>query len=135
MTREHLARHRLSTIAVVVAFLISPLHAAVLTPWPRLHVPVLTPWPPLASLPAGPLSAIRSSPPVPLSVPERGDVVSSPSPEGRGGQGVRTIGEGRWGQGVRTLERRAGQEVTIPLAEHPRPDFQREQWQKLHGPW
>src|SRR5213592_1951716 len=40
----------------------------------------------------------RSSPPVPLSVPERGDVVSSPSPEGRGGQGVRT----QAGQGVRT---------------------------------
>src|SRR5947208_4434821 len=33
-----------------------------------------------------------SSPPVPLSVPERGDVMSSPSPEGRGGQGVRTRG-------------------------------------------
>ena len=30
------------------------------------------------------------SPPDPLSVPERGDVLSSPSPEGRGGQGVRT---------------------------------------------
>src|SRR2546427_10577718 len=40
----------------------------------------------------------RSSPPVPLSVPERGDVASSPSPEGRGGQGVRTQG----GEGVRT---------------------------------
>jgi len=35
-------------------------------------------------------AAIRSSPPDPLSVPERGDVASSPSPEGRGGQGVRT---------------------------------------------
>jgi uroporphyrin-III C-methyltransferase / precorrin-2 dehydrogenase / sirohydrochlorin ferrochelatase len=35
-------------------------------------------------------SPVQSSPPVPLSVPERGDVVSSPSPEGRGGQGVRT---------------------------------------------
>jgi hypothetical protein len=41
--------------------------------------------------------AARSSPPDPLSVPERGDVLSSPSPEepalsaakGRGGQGVR----------------------------------------------
>src|SRR5216117_1017971 len=32
----------------------------------------------------------RSSLPDHLSVPERGDVVSSPSPEGRGGQGVRT---------------------------------------------
>src|SRR5207247_6239242 len=32
----------------------------------------------------------RSSPHDPLSVPERGYVVSSPSPEGRGGQGVRT---------------------------------------------
>src|SRR5439155_7285537 len=42
---------------------------------------VLTPWPLLCSL---------SSPPVPLSVPERGDAVSFPSPEGRGGQGVRT---------------------------------------------
>src|SRR3989441_331502 len=31
-----------------------------------------------------------SSPPVPLSVPERGDSVRSSSPEGRGGQGVRT---------------------------------------------
>jgi len=31
-----------------------------------------------------------ASPPVPLSVPERGDDVRSPSPEGRGGQGVRT---------------------------------------------
>src|SRR5438094_1343240 len=32
----------------------------------------------------------QPSPPVPLSVPERGDYVRSPSPEGRGGQGVRT---------------------------------------------
>ena len=40
-----------------------------------------------------------SSPPVPLSVPERGDVASSPSPEGRGGQGVRT---GTAGQGARS---------------------------------
>ena len=45
------------------------------------------------------LSAIRenlargSSPPVPLSVPETGDVLSSPSPEGREGQGVRTFTE------------------------------------------
>src|SRR5437879_13712847 len=31
-----------------------------------------------------------SSPPDPLSVPERGDALSSPSPAGRGGQGVRT---------------------------------------------
>src|SRR5438045_7792728 len=31
-----------------------------------------------------------TSPPVPLSVPERGEEVRSPSPEGRGGQGVRT---------------------------------------------
>ncbi len=38
--------------------------------------------------------------------------MSSPSPEGRGGQGVR-----------------------IPLAEHPRPDFQREEWQNLNGSW
>jgi L-lactate dehydrogenase complex protein LldG len=43
----------------------------------------------------------RSSPPVPLSVPERGDVVSTPSPEGRRGQGVRII-EGTGGQEVRT---------------------------------
>jgi hydrogenase maturation protein HypF len=35
---------------------------------------------------------VRSSAPDPLSVPERGDVLSSPSPEGRGGQGVRTPG-------------------------------------------
>jgi HEAT repeat protein/beta-lactamase regulating signal transducer with metallopeptidase domain len=34
----------------------------------------------------------KSSPPVPLSVPERGDSVRSPSPEGRGGQGVRASG-------------------------------------------
>ena len=39
-----------------------------------------------------------SSPPDLLSVPERGDVLSSPSPEGRGGQGVRTQG----GRGART---------------------------------
>src|SRR3989441_6265022 len=32
----------------------------------------------------------QSSSTVPLSLPERGDSVSSPSPEGRGGQGVRT---------------------------------------------
>src|SRR2546429_1690176 len=38
-----------------------------------------------------------SSPPVPLSVPERGDSVRSPSPEGRGGQGVRT-GTGSGGE-------------------------------------
>src|SRR5881628_250053 len=36
------------------------------------------------------LTPRQSSPPFPLSVPERGDIVSSPSPEGRGGQGVRT---------------------------------------------
>src|SRR5207249_1193686 len=46
---------------------------------------------------------LESSPPDPLSVPERGDVLSSPSPEGRGGQGVRTQGGG---QGVRTRPRR-----------------------------
>ncbi len=43
---------------------------------------------------------VESSPPVPLSVPERGnsgDGRSPPSPEGRGGQGVRTID----GKGVR----------------------------------
>ncbi len=50
--------------------------------------------------PATVLSAAGvSSPPVPLSVPERGDVASSPSPEGRGGQGVRT---GTAGQGARS---------------------------------
>ena len=41
-----------------------------------------------------PAAPIASSPPVPLSVPERGnsgDGLRSPSPEGRGGQGVRTI--------------------------------------------
>ena len=37
---------------------------------------------------------VPSSPPFPLSVPERGDVTNSPSPEGRGGQGVRTSGRG-----------------------------------------
>src|SRR2546423_3876036 len=39
----------------------------------------------------------QSSPPVPLSVPERGDSVRSPSPEGRVGQGVRT-GTGSGGE-------------------------------------
>jgi len=39
---------------------------------------------------AGSHPLLLSSPPVPLSVPERGDVATSPSPEGRGGQGVRT---------------------------------------------
>src|SRR2546425_947747 len=39
---------------------------------------------------AGRHPLLLSSPPVPLSVPERGDVATSPSPEGRGGQGVRT---------------------------------------------
>src|SRR5438309_7430715 len=39
-------------------------------------------------------------------------VLSPPSPEGRGGQGVRT-----------------------PLPEHPRPDFERDQWRNLNGPW
>jgi HEAT repeat protein/beta-lactamase regulating signal transducer with metallopeptidase domain len=33
---------------------------------------------------------VSSSPPAPLSVPDKGDEVRSPSPEGRGGQGVRT---------------------------------------------
>src|SRR5881628_2361550 len=36
------------------------------------------------------LASPQSSPPVSLSVRERGDSVRSPSPEGRGGQGVRT---------------------------------------------
>src|SRR6266571_5049708 len=40
--------------------------------------------------PLSPLFVVWSSPPVPLSVAERGDVLSFPSPEGRGGQGVRT---------------------------------------------
>src|SRR5213593_1720929 len=35
-------------------------------------------------------SLAKPSPPGPLSAPERGDVVSTPSPEGRGGEGVRT---------------------------------------------
>ena len=35
------------------------------------------------------VAARKASPPNPLSVPERGGVLSSPSPEGRGGQGVR----------------------------------------------
>src|SRR2546425_5503983 len=39
----------------------------------------------------------QSSPPVPLSVPERGDSVRSPSPEGRVGQGGRT-GTGSGGE-------------------------------------
>src|SRR5436190_10358005 len=46
----------------------------------------------------------QSSPPVPLSVPERGDSVRSPSPEGRGGQGVRT--------GTRS----GGEDTTVVLA-------------------
>src|SRR2546430_401274 len=41
------------------------------------------------SSPPVPLSVPESSPPVPLSVPERGEGRRSPSPEGRGGQGVR----------------------------------------------
>jgi len=64
-----------------------------------------------------------SSPPDPLSVPERGDVMSSPSPEepalsaakGRGGQGVRTVqgtmGDdpfARAGQGSRLAELETG---------------------------
>src|SRR5881398_1846826 len=64
MTREHLARHRLSTIAVVVGFLVPPLHVAVLTPW----------------------SPVRSSPPDPLSGTERG----SGGEDLTGDQGVRT---------------------------------------------
>src|SRR5213079_1146755 len=39
---------------------------------------------------AGRHPLLLSSPPVRLSVPERGDVATSPSPFGRGGQGVRT---------------------------------------------
>jgi len=39
------------------------------------------------------------------NVPPRSLGYSSPSPEGRGGQGVRTL-EGHEGQGVRTLESR-----------------------------
>src|SRR5204863_9157976 len=39
---------------------------------------------------AGRHPLLLSSPPVLLSVPERGDVATSPSPFGRGGQGVRT---------------------------------------------
>ena len=44
-----------------------------------------------------------SSPPVPLSVPERGEEVRSPSPEGRGGQGVRT----------RTARGSGGEDTTV----------------------
>src|SRR5437870_2407043 len=45
----------------------------------------------VATIAAAPrVSQGLSSPPVPLSVPERGDSVRSPSPAGRGGQGVRT---------------------------------------------
>jgi len=33
---------------------------------------------------------------------------------------------------VRTGGRQA---VSIPLPEHPRPDFQRDQWLNLNGPW
>ncbi|HEY6208790.1 MAG TPA: DUF993 family protein [Gemmatimonadales bacterium] len=60
-----------------------------------------------------------SSPPDPLSVPERGDVRSSPSPEGRGGQGVRTQGE----QGARTPRgqgvgrSRGGRTINLPRAD------------------
>src|ERR1041385_5044569 len=61
-----------------------------------------------------------SSPPDPLSLRERGDAASSPSPERRGGQGVRT-GEDQSAGG-------------IPLPEHPRPDFQRALWQTRTGP-
>src|SRR2546429_120649 len=43
---------------------------------------------------------VPSSPPSPLSVPEGGDVVSSPSPGGRGGQGVRTDGAERGSGGA-----------------------------------
>ena len=31
--------------------------------------------------------------------------------------------------------RRGGTAVSIPLPEHPRPDFERDQWQNLNGPW
>jgi len=44
-----------------------------------------------------------SSPPVPLSVPERGEEVRSPSPEGRRGQGVRT----------RTARGSGGEDTTV----------------------
>src|SRR5438067_11198728 len=44
-----------------------------------------------------------SSPPGPLSVPERGEEVRSPSPEGRGGQGVRT----------RTARGSGGEDTTV----------------------
>jgi len=46
---------------------------------------------------------VSSSRPVPLSVPERGDEVRSPSPEGRGGQGVRT----------RTARGSGGEDTTV----------------------
>src|SRR5207248_654423 len=101
-----------ATIAVVVAALVPPLHVPVRTPWLPLHVPVLTPWPPL---PSGEAELTTS----PLSGTERRS----------GGEDLPRR------QGVRTLEWRASQGATIPLAEHPRPDFQREQWQNLNGPW
>ena len=44
-----------------------------------------------------------TSPPVPLSVPERGEEVRSPAPEGRGGQGVRT----------RTARGSGGEDTTV----------------------
>src|SRR5205814_1252424 len=46
---------------------------------------------------------VSSSRPVPLSVPERGDEVRSPSPGGRGGQGVRT----------RTARGSGGEDTTV----------------------
>ncbi len=61
--------------------------------------------------PATVLSAAGvSSPPVPLSVPERRDVASSPSPEGRGGQGVRT--------GAQTVRTRAWLKIQDGCDEH-----------------
>src|ERR1043166_6964134 len=56
-----------------------------------------------------------SSPPDPLSLREGGGAASSPSPE-------RRAGEARGAGGT-------------PPPEPPRPDFQRDLWQNLNGPW
>jgi len=56
---------------------------------------------------------VESSPPVPLSVPERGDVVGSPSPEGRGGQGVRTGQRDREGGWLADNEKLVYREIAI----------------------
>src|SRR5437899_1171416 len=69
-----------------------PAPHVVLTPWPPVRCVVLTPWLPVRCMVLTPWPPVRCMvlTPCPLSVPERGDVLSSPSPEGRGGQGART---------------------------------------------